>query len=82
MVTTTSKKKGRGFASMEKEKLREIASSGGIMSARILKTAHKWTSEEAQAAGRKGGSVGKGVRRTRQTESEEEQGREEEQDDG
>lgn len=47
---------GRGFASMSSEKKREIASKGG-KAAHALGTAHKWTSEEAQAAGRKGGSI-------------------------
>ncbi len=47
---------GRGFASMSKEKKQEIASKGG-KAAHALGTAHKWTSEEAQAAGRKGGSI-------------------------
>jgi general stress protein YciG len=47
---------GRGFASMSTEKKREIASKGG-KAAHALGTAHKWTSEEAQAAGRKGGSI-------------------------
>ena len=48
--------KGRGFAAMSPEKKREIASKGG-KAAHALGTAHKWTSEEAQAAGRKGGSI-------------------------
>jgi uncharacterized protein len=48
--------RGRGFASMSPEKKREIASKGG-KAAHALGTAHKWTSEEAQAAGRKGGSI-------------------------
>lgn len=47
---------GRGFASMSSEKKREIASKGG-KAAHAIGTAHKWTSEEAQAAGRKGGSI-------------------------
>jgi hypothetical protein len=50
------KGRGRGFASMSPEKKREIASKGG-KAAHSLGTAHKWTSEEAQAAGRKGGSI-------------------------
>jgi uncharacterized protein len=52
----TQKGRGRGFASMSSEKKREIASKGG-KAAHALGTAHKWTSEEAQAAGRKGGSI-------------------------
>jgi general stress protein YciG len=45
----TQKGRGRGFASMSPEKKREIASKGG-KAAHALGTAHKWTSEEAQAA--------------------------------
>ena len=52
----SSKGSGRGFASMSSEKKREIASKGG-KAAHAQGTAHKWTSEEAQAAGRKGGSI-------------------------
>lgn len=52
----SQKGRGRGFASMSPEKKREIASKGG-KAAHALGTAHKWTSEEAQAAGRKGGSI-------------------------
>lgn len=50
------KGKGRGFASMTKEKQREIASKGG-KAAQAAGTAHRWTSEEARAAGRKGWRV-------------------------
>lgn len=45
----------RGFASMDPEKQREIASKGGKASHQNG-NAHEWTSEEAQEAGRKGGS--------------------------
>jgi general stress protein YciG len=44
----------RGFGSMDKAKQREIASKGG-KAAHQKGTAHEWTSEEASAAGRKGG---------------------------
>ena len=44
----------RGFASMDPSKQREIASKGG-RAAHQKGTAHQWTSEEARAAGRKGG---------------------------
>ncbi|MGI4873363.1 MAG: KGG domain-containing protein [Janthinobacterium lividum] len=44
----------RGFASMDKEQQREIASQGGKVSA-ANGQGHKWTTEEARAAGRKGG---------------------------
>ena len=44
----------RGFASMDRDKQREIASKGG-RAAHKKGAAHEWTREEAQAAGRKGG---------------------------
>src|SRR5712672_3531359 len=47
-------KEDRGFASMERNKQREIASKGG-KAAHQKGTAHEWTSEEAREAGRKGG---------------------------
>ena len=46
--------KNRGFASMDSEKQRSIASKGG-KAAHAKGTAHKWSSEEAKMAGRKGG---------------------------
>ena len=46
--------KHRGFASMEPNKQRKIASKGG-KAAHAKGTAHKWSSEEAKLAGRKGG---------------------------
>jgi general stress protein YciG len=44
----------RGFASMDPDRQREIASKGG-RAAHKKGAAHQWTREEAQAAGRKGG---------------------------
>jgi uncharacterized protein len=44
----------RGFARMSADKQREIASKGG-RAAHQKGTAHKFTSEEARMAGRKGG---------------------------
>jgi uncharacterized protein len=44
----------RGFASMDPEKQRRLASKGGT-AAHEKGRAHEWTSEEARAAGRKGG---------------------------
>ena len=44
----------RGFASMDSNRQREIASKGG-RAAHKKGAAHQWTREEAQAAGRKGG---------------------------
>lgn len=49
------KTKGQqGFASMPKDRQKEIASKGG-RAAHQQGTAHEWDSEEARAAGRKGG---------------------------
>ena len=47
-------KEDRGFASMDRNKQREIASKGG-KAAHQKGSAHEWTSEEAREAGRKGG---------------------------
>jgi general stress protein YciG len=44
----------RGFASMDREKQREIASKGG-RAAHAKGTAHEFTPDEAREAGRKGG---------------------------
>jgi len=41
---------------MDPDKQREIASKGG-RAAHQLGTAHEWTSDEARAAGRKGGAA-------------------------
>ena len=46
----------RGFASMDREKQREIASKGG-RAAHAKGTAHEFTSDEARVAGRKGGEA-------------------------
>jgi uncharacterized protein len=46
--------KDRGFASMDRDRQREIASKGG-RAAHEKGTAHEWTSEEAREAGRRGG---------------------------
>ena len=47
-------KEDRGFASMDRNRQRDIASKGG-KAAHQKGTAHEWTSEEAREAGRKGG---------------------------
>lgn len=47
---------GRGFASMDEEKQREIASKGGH-AAHEQGTAHEFDSEEARKAGQKGGEA-------------------------
>lgn len=44
----------RGFASMSKDKQREIARKGG-RAAHLKGTAHEFSSDEARAAGKKGG---------------------------
>jgi uncharacterized protein len=46
-----AKKSGRGFAGMDAEKQREIASRGG-KAAHAKGTAHEFTSEEARQAAR------------------------------
>jgi uncharacterized protein len=46
----------RGFASMDEEKQRQIASKGG-RAAHEKGTAHEFNSEEARTAGRKGGEA-------------------------
>lgn len=45
---------GRGFAAMDPEEQRRIASKGG-RAAHEQGTAHEWNSEEAKQAGQKGG---------------------------
>lgn len=47
---------GRGFASMDPEKQREIASRGG-KAAHMSGNAHQFSSEEAREAGRRGGQA-------------------------
>lgn len=44
----------RGFAAMDKDIIKEIARLGG-KAAHVKGTAHKFTSEEARVAGKKGG---------------------------
>lgn len=52
--SASPRKGNQGFASMSKEKQREIASKGG-KAAHQAGTAHEWDSQEAAAAGRRGG---------------------------
>lgn len=49
-------RKPRGFAAISPERRREIASKGG-KAAHAVGTAHKFTTEEARAAGTKGGNA-------------------------
>ena len=46
----------RGFAAMNPDKQKEIASEGG-RAAHRQGVAHEWSSEEAREAGRKGGQI-------------------------
>ena len=46
----------RGFASMDPNRQREIASKGG-RAAHAKGTAHEWSADEAREAGRKGGET-------------------------
>lgn len=48
--------KNRCFASMDRDRRREIASMGG-KAAHVMGVAHQFTPEEAKAAGRKGGTA-------------------------
>jgi uncharacterized protein len=57
-----SGKSNRGFASMDPQRQREIASEGG-RAAHEKGTAHEFTSEEAREAGRKGGQARSANRR-------------------
>jgi general stress protein YciG len=50
----TKRKSRRGFAGMDRAQVRALASRGG-KAAHEQGTAHEFTSEEARAAGRKGG---------------------------
>ncbi len=50
------KKQKRGFAAMDQDKQREIASMGG-KAAHEAGTAHEFTPEEARDAGRRGGEA-------------------------
>lgn len=54
MAQRNSNRSGRGFAGMDPERQREIASKGG-KAAHAKGTAHEFTSEEARRAGAKGG---------------------------
>lgn len=53
-MAQSAKTSNRGFASMDADKQKEIASKGG-RAAHQQGTAHEFTSEEAREAGRKGG---------------------------
>jgi general stress protein YciG len=59
MANDNNNTSNRGFASMDPEKQREIASKGG-KAAHEKGTAHEFTSEEAREAGSKGGQASGG----------------------
>ena len=69
MASTNEKgeSRGRGFAGMDPERQRQISSQGG-KAAHQKGTAHEFDSEEAREAGRKGGMVSGGRRRSRERE--------------
>lgn len=48
--------RGRGFAGLTAERLREISSKGG-KTAHEKGVAHEWNAEQARAAGVKGGNA-------------------------
>ena len=61
----------RGFASMDIQKQREIASKGG-KAAHLSGNAHQFTSEEARRAGSKGGQARNANRMAKMTDKQEE----------
>lgn len=65
MINEKAESRGRGFASMDRERQREISSQGG-KAAHQKGTAHEFDSNEAREAGRKGGMVSGGRRRSRE----------------
>lgn len=56
MSETDPPKRRRGFAAMDRERLREIASRGG-KAAHADGVAHQWSSAQARIEGRKGGKA-------------------------
>lgn len=54
MTKDVSTNKPRGFARMDRERLREVASAGG-RAAHAKGAAHRFNTQEAKAAGKKGG---------------------------
>jgi uncharacterized protein len=55
-------KKKRGFASMDRNQVRELARRGGVAAHRAG-TAHEFSTEEARRAGKKGGLAVRNSRR-------------------
>ena len=54
--TQKSRSSNRGFAAMDPQKQKQIASEGG-RAAHRQGVAHEWSSDEAREAGRKGGQI-------------------------
>lgn len=54
VIERSSPPRARGFAAMDKDRQRQIASAGG-RAAHECGNAHEFTSDEARSAGRKGG---------------------------
>jgi uncharacterized protein len=52
----SGRRSNRGFAAMDPDKQKEIASEGG-RAAHRQGVAHEWSSDEAREAGRKGGQI-------------------------
>ena len=55
-ATPDPARRRRGFACMDPDRVRAIASKGG-RAAHAAGTAHRFTTEEARAAGKKGGNA-------------------------
>ena len=62
-TTTEEAPKRRGFAAMDRSLVSELAKRGG-KAAHRAGTAHQFTSDEARAAGRKGGMASHAKRKT------------------
>jgi general stress protein YciG len=62
---THERRRPRGFAAMDRTLVSEIARKGG-RAAHAAGTAHEFTTDEARAAGRKGGHATRQKRRARE----------------
>lgn len=70
MTAPPEQKKRHGFATMDKERQRQVSSQGG-KAAHQKGTAHEFSSDEARAAGRKGGVVSGKKRREKEADGDE-----------
>jgi uncharacterized protein len=64
--SSETSRKPRGFATMAPQRVSELAKRGGVAAHRAG-TAHKFTGDEARAAGRKGGMATHAKRRLAKT---------------